>query len=244
MTMRRKVVASEAKYYWLTLSNKRAIMFLSFRLPDAETRYSNSERECFAIVSVLQKSDGWWWVANTQSWYTQINARVCASFGYYWNDHKTMVRFTFRCGPDLQARWPNLATWPLLSFHFLNYRRPYMCGSFLFFSLGDGALLSVYFFAFQDKAQFLNEHLLFLHDTQSVSEALPPWKSSKCKRPFRRLLRIRSHCNFCFIPFILGFVIRCQLRTDGENFSSIYSLPILLFYRGYISILLPSIPDN
>ena len=32
---------------------ERIIMFLSFRLQDAETRYSNSERECFAIVKCL-----------------------------------------------------------------------------------------------------------------------------------------------------------------------------------------------
>ena len=35
------------------LPNERIIMFLSFRLQDAETRYSNSERECFAIVKSL-----------------------------------------------------------------------------------------------------------------------------------------------------------------------------------------------
>ncbi len=35
------------------LSNERIIMFLSFRLEDAETRYSNSERECLAIVKCL-----------------------------------------------------------------------------------------------------------------------------------------------------------------------------------------------
>ena len=34
-------------------SNERIIMFLSFRLNDAETRYVNSERECLAIVRCL-----------------------------------------------------------------------------------------------------------------------------------------------------------------------------------------------
>ncbi len=35
------------------LSNERIVMFLSFRLEDAETRYSNSERECLAVVKCL-----------------------------------------------------------------------------------------------------------------------------------------------------------------------------------------------
>ena len=35
------------------LPNERVIMFLSFRLNDAETRYVNSERECLAIVRCL-----------------------------------------------------------------------------------------------------------------------------------------------------------------------------------------------
>lgn len=35
------------------LPNERIIMFLSFRLEDAESRYSNSERECLAVVKCL-----------------------------------------------------------------------------------------------------------------------------------------------------------------------------------------------
>ena len=35
------------------LSNERINLFMSFKLQDAETRYSNSERECFAIVKCL-----------------------------------------------------------------------------------------------------------------------------------------------------------------------------------------------
>ena len=35
--------------------NERIIMFLSYRLNDAETRYSNSERECLATVKCLAK---------------------------------------------------------------------------------------------------------------------------------------------------------------------------------------------
>jgi len=35
------------------LPNERIVMFLSFRLEDAETRYSNSERECLAVVKCL-----------------------------------------------------------------------------------------------------------------------------------------------------------------------------------------------
>lgn len=35
------------------LSNERIVMFLSFRLEDAETRYFNSERECLAVVKYL-----------------------------------------------------------------------------------------------------------------------------------------------------------------------------------------------
>lgn len=32
---------------------ERIVMFLSFRLSDAETRYSNPERECLAVVKCL-----------------------------------------------------------------------------------------------------------------------------------------------------------------------------------------------
>ena len=35
------------------LPNERIIMFLSFRLTDAETRYVNSERQCLAIARCL-----------------------------------------------------------------------------------------------------------------------------------------------------------------------------------------------
>lgn len=37
------------------LPNERIIMFLSFKLQDAETRYGNSERECLAIVKCLSE---------------------------------------------------------------------------------------------------------------------------------------------------------------------------------------------
>lgn len=35
------------------LPDERIIMFLSYRLQDAETRYLNSERECYTIVKCL-----------------------------------------------------------------------------------------------------------------------------------------------------------------------------------------------
>ena len=85
-----------------------------------------------------------------------------------------------------------LAFWPFPSVYFLIYPRPYKCGSFSFSSLGDDALLSVYFIAFQGKAQILTAHFLSCM-IASVWVKLTPQKAKQVREIFSWFLRIWSH---------------------------------------------------
>jgi len=48
-----KEIFTETKAIFKLLSNERIVMFLSFRLENAEIKYFNSKRECLIVVKCL-----------------------------------------------------------------------------------------------------------------------------------------------------------------------------------------------